>query len=458
MSARRSESKAASARLLGVMLGVLTSSACGSPERVTQLVVTVSAPDAALGARLQLVVASLYPLDASDERSPGEQRRFAIASASPKQGEFTLPFSFGVIKGESESVKLVITGYEDPERQAVIEHKAIATFRAGQQVPVYLVLHPACYRLPAPCTGLAQTCAPLDTAARRAGTCGPVEAASTTERDGDDAGMSPPEPDALPTDGGMTPFSSAEPCAVPGTVACTLARECEGGRGLSCTMLGSIYGESAPVLDPARAASLFQRGCELGDLDGCRRLAYALETGSGIAMDGARALQLYTSGCERNHLKSCRMLGKHAMDGTLGLMRDDARALELFVRGCDGGELESCNDLGMLHQQGRGVPQDAPRARSLYQRACEGSVAVACTNLGSMMASGQGGPQDYVGALELYTRACDAKDALGCNELGGLYEGGLGVAKNSGRALDLYRRACASRLPKACENVKRLAP
>lgn len=448
-----------------VLLGSLWLGGCGASEApATQFVVTVRVSDPDVAARLKLIVASVYSVDANDERSPVEQQRFAIAGPTPQPGEVTSPFSFGVVKGTSDWVKLVIKGYEDPSGESVIEQKATASFQAGRQVPLFFVLNSACYRPPTLCSGLEQTCALRDTENRRAGTCGPVEAALTAdpaELGGADASPADagPVPPALSADGGMTAFSSPEPCAITNSALCRDHRQCEAGDGDSCAKVGVIYNSDYVMAsDPVRATAYFKRGCELGSALSCHYMAISLEEGRGVPKDEARALVLYTNACGRGALFACRYLGGHYENGTLGLMRDYARALELFVRGCDGGELLSCNSLGRLYQAGHGVAQDLTRARSLYERACEQSHVAACANLGTLMLRGQGGPQNLPRALTLLTETCRYNEALACDALGQQYEEGLGVAKDVGRALALYRQACEQGLPQGCDNVKRLAP
>lgn len=454
---------AASARvLLAALLGVVGLTGCGPAELPsTQLLVTVSAPDPAVAARLKLIVASVYAVGVTDERSPVEQRRFAVAGESPQPGEFTPPLSFGVIKGESDRVELVIKGYEDPNGESVIEQKAVASFQAQQQVPVFFVLTGACYRPPTPCAGLEQTCAPLDTPAHRAGACVPVDAASSVEPvwvpTGDDAGTSLP---TLPADGGMTASAPADWCVDGGSdIACNTLRACEAGSGHSCTAIGLFYEHGLGVVkDTTRAVSYYELGCNYGHADACGLLAALIVEGDGAPKDDARALRLYMQACDGGGMQACEDLGTHYESGTLGLPRDLARARQLFTRSCDGDWESSCNRLGVIYELGRGVPVDTLRARSLYQRACDGDVAIACANLGWLMANGLGGAQDYIVARQLFTRACDGESPTGCSLLGWVYENGLGVAKDTARALELYRRACDEGNSRGCQGVQRLMP
>jgi hypothetical protein len=68
------------------------------------------------------------------------------------------------------------------------------------------------------------------------------------------------------------------------------------------------------------------------------------ERGAGVDRDEARAADLYGRACEQGELRGCVNLGVLLEAGT-GVNRDPERARELYARACDGGQALAC-DLG----------------------------------------------------------------------------------------------------------------
>jgi hypothetical protein len=124
---------------------------------------------------------------------------------------------------------------------------------------------------------------------------------------------------------------------------------CDEGGGRGCTLLGAAYekGEDVPK-DVARAAALYQRGCD----------------GKGLG-DGADAL-------------GCFNLGLLYAQGA-GVPKDVARAAALYKQSCDGQNALGCFNLGLMYQEGVGVlNKDATLAASFLGIACDGGVTQAC--------------------------------------------------------------------------------
>ena len=57
--------------------------------------------------------------------------------------------------------------------------------------------------------------------------------------------------------------------------------------------------------DPAKAASFYERGCNLGDGESCHELAKAYQKGAGVAKDAGRAKDLEKRACELGFAASC---------------------------------------------------------------------------------------------------------------------------------------------------------
>jgi TPR repeat protein len=57
--------------------------------------------------------------------------------------------------------------------------------------------------------------------------------------------------------------------------------------------------------DPARAAELYRRACDLGSAPACVSLGAALEPGRGLPADAAAALPLYRQACDLGDDQAC---------------------------------------------------------------------------------------------------------------------------------------------------------
>jgi hypothetical protein len=161
----RSRKEGGSSALLGLLMSLSCLLAMACEQQATQIIVLVAA-DQEVAQEVSLVRANLYPADAKDGATPFQSLPFYL-SVPGSRGNLEFPFSFGIAKGASERFLLVIEGYTASHTEAVIEQKAIVSFRSGRALLLKMSLSYACYQLTDPCSGLNQTC--------KMGTCGPVE-------------------------------------------------------------------------------------------------------------------------------------------------------------------------------------------------------------------------------------------------------------------------------------------
>ena len=100
-------------------------------------------------------------------------------------------------------------------------------------------------------------------------------------------------------------------------------------------------------------------------------------------------------------------------------------------------------NLGVLHSEGRGVPQNYTQARAWYQKAAEQGYAAAQYNLGLMCANGWGGPQDNAQARDWYERAAEQGDAKAQTNLGVFYADGRSGTQDYALARLWWEKAAA---------------
>jgi len=209
------------------------------------------------------------------------------------------------------------------------------------------------------------------------------------------------------------------------------------------------------AVDPSRAATLFQRACDGGEISGCLSVGFQYADGNGVARDDARAVAFYSKACDGQNSRGCSSLGFMKENGR-GIERDLAGAAALFQKACDGGDMYGCSALAGAYAAGRGVVRDDVRAVAFAQKACDGDSMFGCRRLGEMYESGRGGVRDDLRAIALYQRACDGRDWTACDELGRMYSDGRGVDKNGARALTLFLSACDGAYAPGCGDLARI--
>jgi hypothetical protein len=160
----------------------------------------------------------------------------------------------------------------------------------------------------------------------------------------------------------------------PGVAYASQGELCDRGDGAAC-----LREASALTNDPAAAARLLARGCELGQGPACSRLAWMLREGSGIPADRRGAAGWYIRGCDLGFLDSCRGAGFALAYGD-GVPADPRRALPMLERACAAPDLpRACAALGNVLEQ-RISPPDLSRALEAYRRGCSLRDGGCCTS------------------------------------------------------------------------------
>ncbi len=231
------------------------------------------------------------------------------------------------------------------------------------------------------------------------------------------------------------------------------ARGCELGDMRSCSGLGFRYNRGLGVeRDPQRATQLYEKACEGGSLRGCANLAVSYQRGDDRPKDLRRAYELYDRACAGGEMLGCTNLGVLYRDGR-GVSKDERRAVELFSKSCEEGFMFGCAFLGDHYAFTDSAGQSWSRAAELYDQACRGGEWRGCRNLARRYANGEGVDEDMTRAVELWDQACQMGSARGCNDLGYRYENGDGVEQSYRRAAELYDLACQRGDMWGCNNL-----
>lgn len=142
-----------------LLCGALLCSSCErQPHAATQLLVAISA-EPVLASRLKRVSAVVLRTGAKARTGKEPKYEFNFVDDADGGAHVNLPFSFGVSKGASNSVSLIIEGFDSAyaKAPAVIEHKLVASFEPGVTRQLSVLLRDACFNNV--CEPLTETCA-----------------------------------------------------------------------------------------------------------------------------------------------------------------------------------------------------------------------------------------------------------------------------------------------------------
>lgn len=100
----------------------------------------------------------------------------------------------------------------------------------------------------------------------------------------------------------------------------------------------------------------------------------------GFSPDQSKAAELYRRACELGELRGCSNHGAKQFDG-LGVPEQAAEGAAQFRKACEAGLAIGCSNLATAYLDGKGVEQDAEEGRSLLVQACAGGYGIACRRL-----------------------------------------------------------------------------
>ena len=131
-----------------------------------------------------------------------------------------------------------------------------------------------------------------------------------------------------------------------------------------------------------------------------------------LKSDPAKATSLFDKGCIDKHAISCAMVGTAYADG-LGVAKDLARAAGYFQQSCDLGYAKGCYNVGLAIANGEGVPQDLGKASGIMEKACNAGAWKACGSVGDYRV----GTGDTAGAKPILELGCKNGDTLSCETM-----------------------------------------
>jgi TPR repeat protein len=208
------------------------------------------------------------------------------------------------------------------------------------------------------------------------------------------------------------------------------------GSAEAAVELGTLFADGELVdRDPAAAAQLFARACEMGSRDGCANAAIqflfhgvaASEAAAARALDTLEAVAGDPGGA---HPGQAAYLVGFAYATGRGRAADNRRAYEMFLMAGDLGSVEGATEAARMATRGEGIEVDLEAAARALEKACELGDAYSCMMLASFYGQGRGVPMDETEAMRLLERACQLGAQEACASLESLRaaagEGGAG--------------------------------
>lgn len=157
----------------------------------------------------------------------------------------------------------------------------------------------------------------------------------------------------------------------------------------------------------------------------------------GLSDDGLTLMQQVA---EQGYPVAQYWIGLMHRDGRL-VPQDDEIAAEWYGRAIQGGNPHAMYNLAVMKRRGVGVQTDLAGAVALYQRAAGLGHLGALTNLGTMQLKGLGTPQDHDAAFTAMLSAAEQGSIDAMYNMGFFYETGVGTTKDLDTALKWYGQA-----------------
>lgn len=238
-------------------------------------------------------------------------------------------------------------------------------------------------------------------------------------------------------------YKREEPAALGGFVeACGL------GSAVACRDVGIIKleGQLGLEADPVASLPWFERGCELGDGQGCRLRGEQLakESPPGCETAARAWFEKGTSAGDAMSFNEIGFLEDHCPNG------DKAAARRAFGAACEGGEPIGCRNQAMLLDKGAGGPADPKAAADLHERACRATerIADSCVDAGFFRYAHDA----EAVALELFRLGCDSGAAVGCRNAAVVLRDSR-TAKDPKGAREMFERACSGGDAPSCREI-----
>ncbi|EGB11607.1 hypothetical protein AURANDRAFT_21497, partial [Aureococcus anophagefferens] len=194
-------------------------------------------------------------------------------------------------------------------------------------------------------------------------------------------------------------------------------------------VLGTAYtcGQYGLVQSDKKAAKIWKRAVELGDVDAMVFLGELYKYGEGVKLDKKKAERLFRTAADRGDADAQNNIGAF-----LHSEEKFEEAVRYYALAADQGYTDAEHNLGCCYGTGAGTEVDLGKARFWFERAAAKGYEDAIENLARL---------DARKAAKIYRRAAELGDVDAMVFLGEMYREGLGVKLDKKKAMKLYRTA-----------------
>ncbi len=155
---------------------------------------------------------------------------------------------------------------------------------------------------------------------------------------------------------------------------------CSNGEFGACRFVAAFYENEIGVkYDKDKVQYLYSKACDNADAISCHKLG-GMYLNSDKKEEVAKAAEVFNTGCEFGSIRSCTSLAKLYAEGKT-VEADDKKAFNLFKTACDGNDPTGCYELAQCYAQGKGVKKSRNVASTIYSKACDVGSSKACDAL-----------------------------------------------------------------------------
>ena len=200
----------------------------------------------------------------------------------------------------------------------------------------------------------------------------------------------------------------------------------------SCTKLGQIYlngNHSLHVaVDENKAATFFERACNLSDGLACYNLANLYKLGKGVSKDQAKNIEYLEKSCNLRNFHACDTLSSIDENG-LGVKVEAIKSRHLVnqaityaQKDCPLNLADACYSLGETYLTGIDrIYKESQLAISYFKKACDLKLGSACYAVANAYLEGDGVEKDQnlytqylLKAHELLEKECEQNNTASC--------------------------------------------
>lgn len=219
-----------------------------------------------------------------------------------------------------------------------------------------------------------------------------------------------------------------------------MRRASDGGYAQATRELGLMY-ETGNLLekDPVKAAKLYQKAVNLGDVYAMKFLA-TLHINKVLPENREKVRKLLTDASEAG-LPEAQLTLAQMYNFGIGIEKDEKKAFRWFKKAAENGSSSAMNALATAYNEGKFVSKNAREEIRWLKTAAENGDSDALFKLGVYSYSGKKMKKDIHRAFNYFEKSAHLGQPTAWYNLGIMYRNGDGVKKDVDKARSWFERA-----------------